>query len=79
MNGQVPGPEDDAGRQPARPPGQSLLRTLLAVAWAILGVRKGSEYAKDFAHITPLHVIIVGLVAIMGLVLALILLVQLVV
>ncbi|MFD2754474.1 DUF2970 domain-containing protein [Comamonas terrae] len=78
MNGQVPGPEDDAGRQPG-PPGHSLLRTLLAVAWAILGVRKGSEYAKDFAHITPLHVIIVGLVAIVGLVLALILLVQLVV
>jgi hypothetical protein len=65
--------------QDGKPAGQSLLRTLLAVAWAILGVRKGSESAKDFSRITPLHVIVVGVVAIVGLVLALILLVQLVV
>ena len=70
MNGQMPKPQDD------KPAGQSLLRTLLAVAWAILGVRKGSESVKDFSRITPLHVILVGLIAIFGLVLALILLVQ---
>ncbi|GGH59575.1 hypothetical protein GCM10010975_21360 [Comamonas phosphati] len=79
MSSQMPKPDEERNRQDARPAGQSLLRTLLAVAWAILGVRKSSEYAKDFSHITPLHVIFVGLVAIVGLVLALILLVQLVV
>lgn len=73
MNEQMPKP------QGGKPASQSLLRTLLAVAWAILGVRKGSESAKDFSRITPMHVIVVGLVAIFGLVLALILLVQLVV
>lgn len=79
MSDQMPKPEEGGTKQDAKPTGQSLLRTLLAVAWAILGVRKSSEYAKDFANITPLHVILVGLVAIVGLVLALILLVQLVV
>ncbi|MEG0139956.1 MAG: DUF2970 domain-containing protein [Comamonas sp.] len=54
-------------------------RSIVAVAWAMLGVRKGKEYEKDFASITPLHVIGVGLVAIVILVLALIWIVNLVV
>ena len=54
-------------------------RTIVAVCWAMLGVRKGKEYEKDFARITPLHVIGVGLVAIFALVLALIWIVNLVV
>ena len=54
-------------------------RSIVAVAWAMLGVRKGKEYEKDFASITPLHVIGVGLVAIVILVLALIWIVKLVV
>lgn len=54
-------------------------RSIVAVAWAMLGVRKGKEYEKDFASITPLHVIGVGLVAIFALVLALIWIVNLVV
>ena len=29
-------------------------RSMVAVAWAMLGVRKGKEYEKDFASITPL-------------------------
>ena len=57
----------------------TLWRTIVAVCWAILGVRKGREYEKDFASITPLHVIAVGLVAIVVLVLALIWIVNLVV
>ena len=57
----------------------TLGRTIVAVCWAILGVRKGREYEKDFASITPLHVIAVGLVAIFALVLALIWIVNLVV
>ena len=57
----------------------TLWRTIVAVCWAMLGVRKGREYEKDFASITPLHVIAVGLVAIVILVLALIWIVKLVV
>ena len=58
---------------------QGFWRSIVAVAWAMLGVRKGKEYEKDFASITPLHVIAVGLVAIFALVLALIWIVNLVV
>lgn len=54
-------------------------RSMVAVAWAMLGVRKGKEYEKDFASITPLHVIAMGLVAIFILVLALIWIVNLIV
>ncbi|MBV8250140.1 MAG: DUF2970 domain-containing protein [Comamonas sp.] len=57
----------------------TLWRTIVAVCWAMLGVRKGKEYEKDFASVTPLHVIAVGLVAIVVLVLALIWIVNLVV
>ena len=57
----------------------SFWRSIVAVGWAMLGVRKGKEYEKDFASITPLHVIGVGLVAIVILVLALIWIVNLVV
>lgn len=57
----------------------SFWRSIVAVGWAMLGVRKGNEYEKDFAKITPLHVIAVGLVAIFILVLALIWIVNIVV
>lgn len=63
--------------QPEKKP--TMWRTIVAVCWAMLGVRKGKEYEKDFASITPLHVIAVGLVAIVVLVLALIWVVNLVV
>lgn len=46
------------------------------VAWALLGVRKGSEYQRDFARLHPFQVIAVGLVAVFVLVLGLIALVQ---
>ena len=42
------------------------------MAWALLGVRKGSEWRQDFAQIQPLHIVAVGLVAIFALVLLLI-------
>lgn len=50
--------------------------TIKAVAWAMLGVRKGTEYERDFARLTPLHVVLVGLVAIFALVIGLIVLVN---
>ena len=50
--------------------------SMKAVAWAILGVRKGSGFEEDFARLTPLHVVAVGLVAIFAMVLGLILVVN---
>ncbi len=40
--------------------GGSFLRSVKLVAWAFLGIRKGSEYRQDFAVVKPLHVVIVG-------------------
>jgi hypothetical protein len=57
----------------------SLLRTIKAVAWGFFGVRKNSAYQEDIARLTPLHIIAVGLVAVMVFVGGLILLVKFVV
>lgn len=51
-------------------------RSIKAVAWAMLGVRDGGEYQRDFAQLHPLQVVAIGLVAIFALVLGLIALVQ---
>ena len=50
----------------------SFLRTVRAVAWSLIGLRKGSEYQQDLQKINPLHVIAVGLAAIFLLVMGLI-------
>lgn len=42
----------------------SLWRTVRAVAWSLIGLRKGSEYAQDLEKINPIHIIVVGLIAI---------------
>jgi hypothetical protein len=49
------------------------------VAWGFFGVRKNSDYQEDIARLTPLHIVIVGLVAVACFVGALILLVKYVV
>ena len=41
----------------------SLWRTIVAVGWSFLGIRKSSEFQEDIAKITPLHILGVGLVA----------------
>lgn len=38
------------------------VRTVKMVAWAFLGIRKGSEWKEDMSHAKPVHVIAVGLV-----------------
>ena len=48
------------------------LRTVRAGAWSLIGLRKGSEYQQDLEKINPLHIIVVGLMAIFLLVLSLI-------
>lgn len=54
----------------------SALRTARTMLWALLGVRKSSEYQKDVESITPLQVVVGGLVAIVVLVAGLILIVN---
>ena len=51
---------------PTPQPGQrkgSVWRTVQAVLWSLLGVRKGSEWQQDGAQVTPLQIIAVGLAA----------------
>jgi hypothetical protein len=51
-------------------------RTLKAVAWSFLGIRKDSEYQEDLGRLNPLHVILAALLAVAVLVGALIALVN---
>ena len=71
-------PVDLHGKE-AAPPKGSLWRTFKAVAWGFFGVRKNSDYQEDIARLTPLHIVAVGLVAVVLFVSALILLVKYVV
>jgi hypothetical protein len=57
----------------------SLTRSVKAVAWSFLGIRKSSEFQEDIDKITPLHVLGVGLIAGLLFVIGLIVLVNLVV
>ena len=50
----------------------SFPRTVRAVAWSLIGLRKGSEYQQDLEKINPVHIIVVGLLAIFALVFSLI-------
>ena len=44
--------------------GQSTLwRTIVAVSWSFLGIRKSSEFKEDMVRITPLHILVVGVLA----------------
>lgn len=54
----------------------SLLQTIRAVAWSFLGIRRRADYAKDVAHLNPIHVVVVGIAGAALFVLALVLLVR---
>lgn len=60
----------------SQPGKASLLQTIKAVAWSFVGIRKQSGYEDDLAKISPLHVIGVGLVAVMLIVVGLVILVN---
>lgn len=55
------------------------LRSIVAVLWSFIGIRKNTEFQEDLAHITPLHVLGVGLVAGLFFVIGLIVVVNLVI
>lgn len=54
----------------------SLLQTMQAVAWSFLGIRRRADYAKDVAHLNPIHVVVAGIIGAALFVLALVLLVR---
>lgn len=56
-----------------------LWRSIVAVSWSFIGIRKNSEFQEDLTHITPLHILGVGFVAGLLFVIGLIVLVNLVV
>lgn len=57
-------------------PATSLWRSVRAVAWSFIGIRKASESQHDIAQIHPLQVIAVGIAGALTLVGALVLLVR---
>lgn len=50
-------PQHDEPRQ------YSFLQTIRAVAWGMLGIRKGKGHSEDFSRLNPLHLILAGLLA----------------
>ena len=42
----------------------SILRTIKAVAWSFVGIRKNSEYQEDLGKLNPIHIIAVALVGV---------------
>ena len=54
----------------------SLWLTVKAVLWALIGIRKRSGYENDLVKISPLHLIVVGLVMVLLIVVALIVVVN---
>lgn len=67
--------KQDSNDGKARPPA-SFLRSVKLVAWSFLGIRKNSEYKSDLAQVSPVHVIIAGLIGVLLMVIGLIVLVN---
>ncbi len=40
----------------------SFWRTVKAVSWSFLGIRKNSEFQEDMAKMNPFHILVVGIV-----------------
>lgn len=51
-------------------------RSLKTVAWSFLGIRKGAEFQQDLARVNPMHIILVGFVAVLVMVAGLMVLVN---
>jgi len=50
-----------SSEQPAR---GNFLRTVKAVGWSFIGIRKNSDYQEDLGRLNPFYVIAVALVAV---------------
>jgi hypothetical protein len=42
----------------------NVARSIKAVAWAFLGIRKNSDYKDDLGSVSPFHIIAVALVGV---------------
>ena len=42
----------------------AIFRTIKAVAWSFIGIRKSSAYQEDLSKLNPLHIIVVALVGV---------------
>ena len=49
--------------EPTSSPTPSLLRAFVMVAWSFFGIRKGSEHRQDLSMVTPLQIVIVGVIS----------------
>jgi hypothetical protein len=58
----------------ARP--ASFLRTVKAVAWSFLGIRKRAGYEQDVQKLNPVHVVVAGIIGATLFVIALVALVR---
>ena len=54
----------------------SLIRTVQAVLWSFIGLRKNADYQKDIEKLNPFHIMGVGIAAALLFVLGLIALVN---
>ncbi|MGI4859798.1 MAG: DUF2970 domain-containing protein [Janthinobacterium lividum] len=54
-------------------------RSVSAVLWSFLGIRKGRDQARDFAQLKPLHVAIAAVACAAALITALVVLVHVVI
>ncbi len=54
----------------------SLWRTVKAVGWSFVGLRKGSDLESDSVALNPIHIIVVGFVGVFVFVVGLIVLVN---
>ena len=50
-------------RKDDEPRNYTFLQTMRAVAWGMLGIRKGKGHQEDFSRLNPLHLILAGLLA----------------
>ena len=41
-------------------PKPSFLKAIKAVLWSFIGIRKGSSHTADLAELSPVHIIIAG-------------------
>lgn len=49
--------------EPTSNPNPSLLRAFVMVAWSFFGIRKGSEHRQDLSMVTPVQIVIVGVIS----------------
>jgi Protein of unknown function (DUF2970). len=59
-------------KEPEEPRRYGFLHTMRAVAWGMLGIRKGRGYKEDFSRLNPVYLILAGIFAALVFVLALV-------